>query len=141
MIIVIIRWIYVPHRGEGEVGMLRSIVAALAVAVLGAAFCVIPATAAEPGDSANAQAAPGKTLTREDLLKSRNLVQSEHQQRAFRAAYWAAGLTGDKKAVYETYGYPSGRSRAEKMGTVTETWTYVQAGRSFTFRGNTLIED
>jgi hypothetical protein len=121
--------------------MLRSIAVALAAFAVAVAFCAIAATAEESGDSTEVQVVPAKTLERGDLLKTRSLVENEHQQRAFRVAYWAAGLTGDKKTVYDTYGYPSYRSRQEQLGAVTETWTYLGADKSFTFRGDRLTKD
>jgi hypothetical protein len=121
--------------------MLRLTAAALAALAIAVALCAVAATAEEPGDSTGVQAALEKTATREDLLKTRNLVQSEQERRTFRLAYWAAGLTGDKKVVYDTYGNPSYRWREEQLGTVTETWMYLGSGRRFTFLGDRLIED
>jgi hypothetical protein len=121
--------------------MLKLIAAAFAAVALAGLVSAPLAAAAEPGDSAGAAVQSKKEVTREDLLKSRTLVQSEVQRRTFRTAYWAAGLTGDKKAVFDTYGYPSVRSREEKLGELTETWFYLDGDRSFTFLGDRLIDD
>jgi hypothetical protein len=80
-------------------------------------------------------------VTQQDLLKTRGSIHGAGNRARFRTAYWAAGLTGDMKKVYDEYGYPSSRYRVEKMGEIEEKWTYLGAGKQFTFRGNRLVRD
>jgi hypothetical protein len=51
-------------------------------------------------------------------------------------------LTGDKKLIYETYGWTPHRLRIDFAGRVTERWIYYTEGRYFEFddEGN-LIEE
>lgn len=42
-------------------------------------------------------------------------------------------LAGDKKAVYEEYGYTPHRLRFRAFGEVTERWKYYSQGLEFTF--------
>jgi len=80
-------------------------------------------------------------VTQEDLLKTKGTVHGAGDRARFRTAYWAAGLEGDKKEIYNRYGYPSARYREEKMGRVEEKWTYIEAGKQFTFRGSKMIRE
>jgi hypothetical protein len=51
-------------------------------------------------------------------------------------------LTGDKKFVYETYGYTPHRLRSDLGGRKTERWRYYTAGLEFVFddEGNLIGE-
>jgi hypothetical protein len=80
-------------------------------------------------------------ITQEDLLKTKGTVHGAGARAKFRTAYWAAGLEGDMKEIYNQYGYPSARYREEKMGRVEEKWTYMEAGKQFTFSGSKLIHE
>jgi len=80
-------------------------------------------------------------VTQEDILKTKGTVHGAGSRARFRTAYWAAGLEGDMKDVYEHYGYPSVRYREEKMGRVEETWTYIESGKQFTFRGSRMTRE
>ena len=42
-------------------------------------------------------------------------------------------LSGDKKAIYEEYGYTPHRLRFRAIGEVTERWKYYSRGLEFTF--------
>ena len=44
-------------------------------------------------------------------------------------------------AIYDRYGYPSARYREEKMGRVEEKWTYIDAGKQFTFSGSKMTRE
>ena len=77
-------------------------------------------------------------ITQEDLLEAQDSVHGKRGRRLFKTAYWAAGLTGDMKRIYDSHGYPSSRYREQKVGVVLEKWTYLEAGRQFVFRGNKL---
>jgi hypothetical protein len=80
-------------------------------------------------------------ITQEDLLKTKGTVRGAGARAKFRTAYWAAGLEGDMKDIYNQYGYPSARYREEKMGRVEEKWTYIEAGKQFTFSGSKLVHE
>lgn len=77
-------------------------------------------------------------ITQEDLLEAQGSVHGKRGRRLFKTAYWAAGLTGDMKEIYDSYGYPSSRFREQKVGVVLEKWTYLEAGRQFIFRDDKL---
>jgi hypothetical protein len=80
-------------------------------------------------------------VTQEDLLETKGTVHGAGSRARFRTAYWAAGLEGDMKAIYDRYGYPSARYREEKMGRVEEKWTYIEAGKQFTFSGSKMTRE
>jgi hypothetical protein len=80
-------------------------------------------------------------VTQEDLLKTKGTVHGAGARARFRTAYWAAGLKGDMKVIYDRYGYPSARYREDKMGRVEEKWTYIEAGKQFTFSGSTMTRE
>jgi hypothetical protein len=80
-------------------------------------------------------------ITQEDLLKTRGTIHGAGSRARFRTAYWAAGLKGDMKEVYDEYGYPSARYREERVGIIEEKWTYMGAGKQFTFRGTKLVHE
>ena len=80
-------------------------------------------------------------VTQEDLLKTKGTVHGAGSRARFRTAYWAAGLEGDMKEIYNRYGYPSARYREEKMGRVEEKWTYIEAGKQFTFSGSKMTRE
>ena len=77
-------------------------------------------------------------VTRQDLLESLSEVRGKRGRRLFKTAYWAAGLEGDMKRIYDDLGYPSGRYREEKAGVTLEKWTYFEAGKQFIFRDTSL---
>ena len=91
-----------------------------------------------PAEPAQGDTLASEEVTKEDLLEAQASVRGKRGRRLFKTAYWAAGLTGDMKAIYDSYGYPSSRYREEKAGVMLEKWTYLDAGRQFTFRDNKL---
>ena len=80
-------------------------------------------------------------VTQEDLLKTKGSVHGAGDRARFRTAYWAAGLEGDMEEIYNRYGYPSARYREDKMGRVEEKWTYIEAGKQFTFSGSKMTRE
>jgi hypothetical protein len=42
-------------------------------------------------------------------------------------------LTGDKRDIYDEYGYTAHRVRLNEYGVVREQWTYYEAGKIFIF--------
>ncbi len=87
---------------------------------------------------AEAGPTPPKEMTREELLETLIEVHGKRDRREFRAAYWVAGLEGDKKEIYDTYGNPSNRYREDRAGAVVERWIYAEDGKQFIFRDNKL---
>lgn len=105
----------------------------LSVPLAGASF------AQDTSEESDAKIAPSEEeITQEDLLEAQDSVHGKRGRRLFKTAYWAAGLTGDMKSIYDSYGYPSSRYREQKAGVVLEKWTYLEAGRQFIFRDNKL---
>jgi hypothetical protein len=94
-------------------------------------------TEAEPQPE-ETEAAGEEDMTREDLLESLDQVHGKRARRLFKTAYWAAGLEGDMKAVYDAYGYPSTRYREVTAGVTLEKWTYLDDGTQFIFRDRKL---
>jgi hypothetical protein len=91
-----------------------------------------------PDETQFAESQTEEEVTQEDLLETRDSVHGKRGRRLFKTAYWAAGLTGEKKEVYESYGYPSSRYREEKAGIILEKWTYLEDGKQFIFRDDML---
>jgi hypothetical protein len=95
--------------------------------------------AQETTEEADTEVTPAEEeITQEDLLEDQASVRGKRGRRLFKTAYWAAGLTGDKKRIYDAHGYPSSRYREHKAGVMIEKWTYLEAGRQFVFRGDKL---
>jgi hypothetical protein len=103
----------------------------------------LPLAVSSIAQEASDEPAPGDTLatermTREDLLEAQASIHGKRGRRLFKTAYWAAGLTGDMKRIYDSYGNPSSRYREWKAGVMLEKWTYLEAGRQFIFRDDRL---
>jgi hypothetical protein len=86
-----------------------------------------------------AQAAGEEGMTQEELLESLSQVHGRRGRRLFKTAYWAAGLEGDMRTIYDTYGYPSSRYREVEAGVTLEKWTYLEDGKQFIFRDGKLM--
>jgi len=104
--------------------------------LLGAAFPPRP-LAADGRDAAPEVAEPDPAKQREAPVET--IARGRRGRRLSRIDAWVAGLTGDKKRIYEEYGHPSGRFRHEVMGTVTEEWVYAGRNKTFRFRGDHLL--
>lgn len=46
---------------------------------------------------------------------------------------YVKNLTGDKREIYDEYGYTAHRHRLNEYGQVREQWTYYEAGKVFVF--------
>jgi hypothetical protein len=46
---------------------------------------------------------------------------------------YVKNLSGDKRAVYDEYGYTPHRLRLDEYGQIREQWTYYDAGKVFVF--------
>ena len=46
---------------------------------------------------------------------------------------YVKNLTGDKRAIYDEYGYTPYRLRMNEYGQIREKWTYYEAGKEFIF--------
>jgi hypothetical protein len=110
------------------------------VALAGSHDCgpVPPPSAAETAEDSEAERVDP---TEEELLEQQALLKGEKERRMFRIKLWAARLKGDKRSVYRNHGYPSSRYREMTLDRVTETWTYLEEGKRFTFRDNNLIRE
>jgi hypothetical protein len=75
----------------------------------------------------------------DSTLPKRHAVESTREERAYRVALWASLLRGDMKTTYDAYGYPSTRYREAVLGRVLEKWTYIEAGKQFTFEDSRLV--
>ena len=85
------------------------------------------------------QAAGYEGMTQEEMLEELDQVHGKHERRLFKTAYWAAGLEGDMRNIYDTYGYPSSRYREVEAGVTLEKWTYLEDGKQFIFRDGKLM--
>ena len=63
-------------------------------------------------------------------------------RRQIRHYLYAKNLVGEKKAIYDTYGFTPHRLRFNSAGRVTERWQYLEEGLEFTFdqKGNIIEE-
>jgi hypothetical protein len=60
-------------------------------------------------------------------------VTGKRERKNIRHHLFVQNLTGDKKAVYDEYGYTSYRVRLNEYGRVREQWTYYEHGKVFVF--------
>lgn len=60
-------------------------------------------------------------------------VTGKRERNSIRHYLYVKNLSGDKKAVYDEYGYTTHRVRLNEYGLVREQWTYYEAGRVFVF--------
>jgi hypothetical protein len=60
-------------------------------------------------------------------------VTGKRERKNIRHFLYVKNLTGDKKDIYDRYGYTSHRVRLNEYGKVYEKWTYYEVGMSFTF--------
>lgn len=69
-------------------------------------------------------------------------VTSRKARKHMRFAHYRHALTGDKRAIFEKYGWTPHRLRFNVCGRVTERWQYLDEGLEFTFdqKGNLLEE-
>ena len=69
-------------------------------------------------------------------------VTGKRARSQIRHYLYGKNLVGEKKAIYETYGYTPHRLRFNSAGRVTERWQYLELGLEFTFdqKGNIVDE-
>jgi hypothetical protein len=69
-------------------------------------------------------------------------VTGKKARRQIRHYLYGHKLTGDKKVVFDKYGWTPHRLRINAYGRVTERWQYLEEGLEFTFdqKGNMLEE-
>jgi len=60
-------------------------------------------------------------------------VRGKKGRKLIRYLLYPEKLSGDKRAVYEEYGYTPHRLRFLALGEVTERWKYYSEGIEFTF--------
>jgi hypothetical protein len=69
-------------------------------------------------------------------------VTTRKMRKHIRYFLYGRNLTGDKKAIFDKYGWTPHRLRFNSTGRVTERWKYLDEGLEFVFdqKGN-LIEE
>lgn len=68
-------------------------------------------------------------------------VTGKKERKFLRHFLYVKNLDGDKKAVYDEYGYTPYRVRLNEYGRVKEKWTYYEHGLVFVFdQCNALLE-
>ena len=60
-------------------------------------------------------------------------VTGARDRASIRHYLYVKNLTGDKKAIYDEYGYTPYRLRLNEYGTMRERWTYYEVGKVFIF--------
>lgn len=68
-------------------------------------------------------------------------VEGMRARKQARIQRWIAMLEGDRRAIYERFGYPNSRHRESDGDRVTEHWSYVSEEKRFVFRGDDLIRE
>lgn len=79
---------------------------------------------------------------RDDYLRYYRQVRGEKGRKYIRHFLLQKNLTGDKKKIYDEYGWTPHRLRFDFAGRITERWIYYTEGLYFLFddQGN-LIEE
>jgi hypothetical protein len=68
-------------------------------------------------------------------------VTGKKERKYLRHFLYVNNLSGDKKGVYDEYGYTPHRTRTADAGRIREQWTYLEHGVSFVFdQCNELVE-
>lgn len=68
-------------------------------------------------------------------------VTGKKERKYLRHFLYIKNLDGDKKAVYDEYGFTAHRVRLNEYGRVKEQWTYYEHGLVFVFdQCNSLLE-
>jgi hypothetical protein len=60
-------------------------------------------------------------------------VTGARERNNVRHFLYVKNLSGDKKAIYDEYGYTPYRLRLNEYGVVREQWTYYEVGKIFVF--------
>jgi hypothetical protein len=60
-------------------------------------------------------------------------VTGARERKNIRHYLYVKNLTGDKRAIYDEYGYTPYRLRLNEYGEVRERWTYYEVGKVFIF--------
>ena len=60
-------------------------------------------------------------------------VTGKQTRKNVRHFLYLKNLSGDKKAIYDEYGYTAHRLRLNEYGQVREQWTYYEVGKVFVF--------
>lgn len=60
-------------------------------------------------------------------------VTGMRERASLRHYLFVKNLTGDRKAVYDEYGYTAHRIRLNEYGEIHDQWTYYEAGLVFVF--------
>ena len=78
----------------------------------------------------------------DDVIYYAPKVTGMKARRQVRFFLYSKYLVGEKKAIFDEYGYTPHRLRTNYAGRVTERWQYLDIGLEFVFdqRGNILEE-
>ena len=69
-------------------------------------------------------------------------VTGKKARRQIRHFLYGKNLVGDKKAVFDRYGFSRNRLRTNAAGRITERWRYYELGLEFTFdKDSNLIDE
>ena len=60
-------------------------------------------------------------------------VTGARERSNIRHYLFVKNLTGDKRDIYDEYGYTAHRLRLNEYGTMRERWTYYEVGKVFIF--------
>ena len=101
-----------------------------------AAAVVVLVGGALPARSTETPAQETKLLIAKEYVPV--LIQGKRARRIERIERWVNSLSGDRLSVYQALGAPTGKHFERKLGETTEVWTYLELGRTFVFKGDTL---
>jgi hypothetical protein len=68
-----------------------------------------------------------------DVIYYAPQVTGKRERKNIRHYLFVKNLSGDKKAIYDEYGYTPHRIRLNEYGEVRDQWTYYEHGRVFVF--------
>ncbi len=118
--------------------MIRALAAGMAVLFI-MAFLPVSALAQDTPASASDQSQYVPGDVDEETAAGMRLAKGKHGRKVWRSTRWASMLKGDKARIFATWGMPSSRYREDKLGRITEMWTYQEQGIVMTFEGDKLI--
>lgn len=118
--------------------MTRTLAAGMAILLI-VAFLPVYALAQETSSSSSDETVYVPGEVDEEIVGGLRLTKGKHGRKMWRTTRWVNMLTGDKAKIFDAWGMPSTRYREDKMGRVTEMWTYQDQGMEITFEGDTII--
>jgi hypothetical protein len=116
----------------------KFLAAGLAVLLI-VAFLPVYALAQETSSTESGETAYVPGEVEEEMVGGLRLAKGKHGRKMWRTTRWVDQLTGDKAKIFDAWGMPSSRYREDKLGRVTEMWTYHDQGVEITFEGDKAI--